>query len=304
MFGNERRFTIIKRHGTGAVAEQYETLQSLAHGGAVVRDGPFTAYYPNGRVAINADYRLGRRTGVQRVWHNNGKLAEEATFNARDKMEGVYTAYHFNGEVKETCMFDHDGRRQGTATVWHDNGEMYEESHHVAGKRDGPYATWYDSGTMMEETHYVDGKRHGPYRSWYPDGNPLVVATYEHDVPVGVYIRYGEDGVELCLAGEALNAADLATEVIPIPMPMPDQDPAPGPATEPAPTPESGPDTGPNSVAVPPIPVCIVCCVRRRDTCLIPCGHVCVCSDCSDAVEDRCPMCRAEIRERVKIFIP
>jgi hypothetical protein len=50
--------------------------------------------------------------------------------------------------------------------------------------------------------------------------------------------------------------------------------------------------------------ICTVCCVNKRDCCLIPCGHICICYDCSKSIHDKkCPICRREFKEAIKTFV-
>jgi E3 ubiquitin-protein ligase MUL1 len=36
---------------------------------------------------------------------------------------------------------------------------------------------------------------------------------------------------------------------------------------------------------------------------LLPCGHVCLCLDCSERINDFCPVCRAEIQTKATAYI-
>lgn len=49
-------------------------------------------------------------------------------------------------------------------------------------------------------------------------------------------------------------------------------------------------------------PTCIVC-ENPREVILLPCGHICLCYDCSQAIERKCPMCRATIESVNEYFI-
>jgi len=53
----------------------------------------------------------------------------------------------------------------------------------------------------------------------------------------------------------------------------------------------------------PEVQMCIVCCQNRRRIILLPCGHVCLCEDCSARITDFCPVCRAEIERKSVAFI-
>jgi 1-acyl-sn-glycerol-3-phosphate acyltransferase len=49
---------------------------------------------------------------------------------------------------------------------------------------------------------------------------------------------------------------------------------------------------------------CVVCLAAARDTVLVPCGHVVLCSDCCEDVKagsNECPMCRNSIAESIQM---
>ena len=49
------------------------------------------------------------------------------------------------------------------------------------------------------------------------------------------------------------------------------------------------------------IPVCIVCMNESYTHTFIPCGHMCTCELCANKLQE-CPMCRAHILNRIKVF--
>jgi len=49
---------------------------------------------------------------------------------------------------------------------------------------------------------------------------------------------------------------------------------------------------------------CVVCYVAAVNVCLVPCGHVCVCTVCGDRLHgQRCPICRQDIAQVVRIYL-
>lgn len=46
---------------------------------------------------------------------------------------------------------------------------------------------------------------------------------------------------------------------------------------------------------------CVVCLAGLRSHVLIPCGHLCACNGCADALK-KCPICRAGVTSRVFVF--
>ncbi|XP_063973423.1 mitochondrial E3 ubiquitin protein ligase 1 [Diachasmimorpha longicaudata] len=49
--------------------------------------------------------------------------------------------------------------------------------------------------------------------------------------------------------------------------------------------------------------LCVVCRTNPREIILLPCGHVCLCEDCSDGIENDCPVCRAPIEQKNAAYI-
>lgn len=52
--------------------------------------------------------------------------------------------------------------------------------------------------------------------------------------------------------------------------------------------------------------ICVVCQENQRCILILPCRHVCLCSDCSNQMQfynNICPICRQEIEQTMKIFV-
>tara|TARA_Y100000361_G_C11161872_1_gene348005 strand:- start:6776 stop:7507 length:732 start_codon:yes stop_codon:yes gene_type:complete len=47
---------------------------------------------------------------------------------------------------------------------------------------------------------------------------------------------------------------------------------------------------------------CIVCRVNTKTMVFAPCGHRCVCEDCSNMIENNCPYCMVSIENRCKLY--
>ena len=52
---------------------------------------------------------------------------------------------------------------------------------------------------------------------------------------------------------------------------------------------------------------CVVCLSEKKEICLFPCGHVCVCSFCAEALfsqaERLCPVCRCVLEAKCKVYL-
>lgn len=49
--------------------------------------------------------------------------------------------------------------------------------------------------------------------------------------------------------------------------------------------------------------ICVACLQNPREVALFPCGHVCVCADCSLRIQERCPVCRESVAETVAVYL-
>uniref|UniRef100_A0A673BAJ3 RING-type domain-containing protein n=1 Tax=Sphaeramia orbicularis TaxID=375764 RepID=A0A673BAJ3_9TELE len=87
--------------------------------------------------------------------------------------------------------------------------------------------------------------------------------------------------------GEVVPTAPTAPTPSPLSPPL-----TPGtPVTPSAPSPVEGPGSS----------ECVVCMETGSQVIFLPCGHVCCCQVCSDALQN-CPLCRSTISQRVRLF--
>ncbi|XP_017151213.1 mitochondrial E3 ubiquitin protein ligase 1-like [Drosophila miranda] len=49
--------------------------------------------------------------------------------------------------------------------------------------------------------------------------------------------------------------------------------------------------------------LCVVCATNPKEIILLPCGHVCLCEDCSPHIATQCPVCRGKIVSKAAAFI-
>lgn len=50
--------------------------------------------------------------------------------------------------------------------------------------------------------------------------------------------------------------------------------------------------------------ICKICLERRSQIIFLPCRHVAVCGSCVFGIDDKCPICRAEIKEKFNVIFP
>lgn len=82
--------------------------------------GKIIANYPDGKVAIEEDYKDYLRDGVRKVYYPNGKVCEEFYYKNGDN-EGGYTYYYENGKVREKGTYVNDSR-EGKREYFYETG--------------------------------------------------------------------------------------------------------------------------------------------------------------------------------------
>ncbi|MEN8224933.1 MAG: toxin-antitoxin system YwqK family antitoxin [Bacteroidota bacterium] len=67
-------------------------------------DSTVLNFYPNGKVAEEIPYELGRKEGVWKQYFTDGKLKLKATY-INDRLEGLMLIYHLNGVPEVSGMY-------------------------------------------------------------------------------------------------------------------------------------------------------------------------------------------------------
>lgn len=49
--------------------------------------------------------------------------------------------------------------------------------------------------------------------------------------------------------------------------------------------------------------LCSICCEAERSIMLEPCKHILLCVECSEQISQKCPYCRMNIENKVKVFL-
>lgn len=61
-------------------------------------------------------------------------------------------------------------------------------------------------------------------------------------------------------------------------------------------------DTSETQPTVSEESACKVCFSKKSSVIFLPCRHVAVCNSCSLWIEDKCPICRSEIKEKISLY--
>lgn len=186
--GEERRFT-----GPWTfVTEGGAIEQEGSFGPDFKRTGLWRLYHDNGQLARTSTYENGELTGLVRDFHDNGQPASEMPFKS-GKAEGEMKVFSYCGELSETRSFK-QGDLDGDYRTYYAGGKPKMRVQLRADKQQGPETHYYPDGTVEYEYTFVDGKKQGPFQVNYADKTPEKRGTFEQDELHGLYTEYFSNG--------------------------------------------------------------------------------------------------------------
>ena len=100
--------------------------------------GTVTAYYSNGQLESEINYKDGKRDGLYKRWYQNGQLQAESNFKD-GKEDGILKVWY------ET-------------TTWFPNLQLYYTISYKDGEKNGVDKRWEKNGQVRYERNYKDVK--------------------------------------------------------------------------------------------------------------------------------------------------
>ncbi len=157
-----------------------------------VRDGP-QREFKAGVLQRELNFVAGKRQGLEKRFFEDGKLAEETTWQAERKV--ALTTYWMNGKKKLVEKRDGDVLLR---TRWYDDGTQEGEETLRVGYdrevRDGPAREWSEKGTLIEVSNWKAGRRDGTQKAFFAkNGAPWFTEEWSGGAR-RARIEWGEDG--------------------------------------------------------------------------------------------------------------
>jgi len=90
--------------------------------GKTIKHGPWTAWHPNGQVAVEGRFEYDLPVGQFVWWYSNGQKAQEGTYEA-GHASGSWVWWHVNGQRKTSGSYD-AGAPMGPWTWWKLDGKL------------------------------------------------------------------------------------------------------------------------------------------------------------------------------------
>ena len=121
----------------------------------------------------------------------NGKLVTEKEFR-NDSLVGVEKHYHDNGKLKAEILVD-KGKFNGPFKYFHDNGKLYQEGKHVDEYIEGDLKTYYPNGQLKEQVFMLKSEMNGPFVEYFDNGKLKAKGSYDKNKEHCLLEMYKED---------------------------------------------------------------------------------------------------------------
>jgi antitoxin component YwqK of YwqJK toxin-antitoxin module len=170
------------------------------------RAGLWFDWYEDGQPREQGSYADGRPNGEQRTWHRNGVLATQGGFEYGQKA-GVQREWDEAGVLRKQASWS-ENLLEGLCTLWDEHGVRREQAQYKHGLLHGTRGLWSAQGELTCVSHYVAGRLEGEEELYHPNGQVRVRGSYEHGEPVGRWLAWDEEGVEIWSREERAPSAD------------------------------------------------------------------------------------------------
>ncbi len=152
-----------------------------------VRTGPNTTFHESGEKSSEGWEHENHRVGPWTFWYPNGAVRLQATFLPHNGQTGAYAHWKPTGElIGEYTLVD----GTGTATWWRDDGSVLSSGPMKAGQREGAWTDFHRSGAKSDVIEYRRGLRHGASTTWDDQGRVVLEGTYADGKRVGTWTTY------------------------------------------------------------------------------------------------------------------
>lgn len=191
-----------------------------------IEHGPCTAWYDNGQMWRQVEFRNGLKEGEFTEWYSDGTKSEHGYWK-KGRETGLWKAWHRTGEKRWEAVYK-EGRIIGNRTFW-SNDKMERVDYYGDDGVIDKLETLYPNGDKAIQGNYSRGQKHGSWTYWFPDGRIKASGEWKDGKPwsgvcaipvpgdagswggIEVFKVY-KDGVEI---GRASLPADSATTTAP-----------------------------------------------------------------------------------------
>jgi hypothetical protein len=141
-----------ERRGGGPPDAFEEWCEGKDDAGRARREGPARVYYDDGGRWVEERFHEGLRDGAFTEWHRNGRVAREGAFSAGRKA-GTWRISYESGKTEEESEW-RDGVPHGRFASFFASGARRVEGRYCGGAQCGTWRTWDEAGRLVGTVEY------------------------------------------------------------------------------------------------------------------------------------------------------
>ena len=157
--------------------------RNVAHYVDDLKDGTETRFYPDGARMIESEWAAGVQTGTMRIYRPDGETVEVEVSFRGGKLDGLERQWHENGRLFTETSWK-EGKKEGADNAWREDGTLWMVFSYREGLQHGVQTWYYPDGGAERQCEMVYDEAHGRWREWDEDGALTVDDVYEDGVRV------------------------------------------------------------------------------------------------------------------------
>jgi antitoxin component YwqK of YwqJK toxin-antitoxin module len=147
-----------------------------------IKDGPFTLYNYQSRVAQDGYFVNNVANGHWRTYYSNGQLKEEGDI-INNHFSGIWKAWYSNGLPMNSRQYLYNDSMLATGQPVHEYSpankiHRVREDLVLEGKKEGSASTWYENGNRESVVNYHNDSLTGRCTWYRQNGQPSSIEVY------------------------------------------------------------------------------------------------------------------------------
>ncbi|MCX6249071.1 MAG: toxin-antitoxin system YwqK family antitoxin [Bacteroidetes bacterium] len=157
------------------------------------KDGISIWFDRRNRLLGEENYKNGQLDGLVINYSNYNEYPLTEVVYSKGKKNGTSKVYYDNGKIQEEATFTDDAK-SGVARWFNRNGKVMAEYNYQNGLFEGIQKSYYENDTLQSIATYSKNIFAGPYQEFYRNGKPKISGQYLNGLKEGEWIEYDETG--------------------------------------------------------------------------------------------------------------
>ncbi|HZX62045.1 MAG TPA: toxin-antitoxin system YwqK family antitoxin [Bacteroidales bacterium] len=157
------------------------------------KDGVSITFDRRNRILGQENYKNGLLDGVSINYNNYNEFPLTEIYYSKGKKNGSSKIYYDNGKIQEEATFK-DEAKNGTVRWYNRAGKVMAEYYYVNGMFEGIQKTFYENDTLQSFANYSNNNYAGGYQEFYRNGKLKLTGQYVNGLKEGEWIECDETG--------------------------------------------------------------------------------------------------------------